>query len=58
MDLAVDVVAAVRELVGDHVAYNAYFRDFPRGGTRPGDTLRIMGSTGAQVMPSLATTAP
>ncbi|UJW28852.1 hypothetical protein L3Q67_26820 [Saccharothrix sp. AJ9571] len=31
MDLAVDVVAAVRELVGDHVAHNAYFRDFPRG---------------------------
>ncbi|MET9265289.1 hypothetical protein [Amycolatopsis sp. NPDC004079] len=31
MDLAVDVVAAVRELVGDHVAHNAYFRDFPHG---------------------------
>ncbi|MEU4519989.1 hypothetical protein AB0F52_14990 [Amycolatopsis sp. NPDC024027] len=31
MDLAVDVVAAVRELVGDHVAHDPYFRDFPRG---------------------------
>ncbi len=31
MDLAVHVVAAVRELVGDHVAHNPYFRDFPHG---------------------------
>lgn len=29
MDLAVDVIAAVRGLVGDHVAHNAYFIDFP-----------------------------
>jgi hypothetical protein len=32
MDLAVDVVAAVRELVGDHVAHNPYFRNFPPRG--------------------------
>jgi hypothetical protein len=31
MDLAADVIAAVRGLVGDHVAHNAYFIDFPRG---------------------------
>ncbi|MFK0244567.1 hypothetical protein ACIQUM_07700 [Amycolatopsis azurea] len=31
MDLAVDVVAAVRELVGDHARHNPYFRDFPHG---------------------------
>jgi hypothetical protein len=30
LDLAVDVVGAVRELVGDHVRHNAYFVDFPR----------------------------
>jgi len=30
-DLAVEVVGAVRELVGDHVRHNAYFRDFPKG---------------------------
>lgn len=30
LDLAVDVVGAVRELVGDDVAHNAYFIDFPR----------------------------
>jgi hypothetical protein len=30
-DLAADVVGAVRALVGDHVAHNAYFIDFPRG---------------------------
>ncbi|OLR93766.1 hypothetical protein [Actinokineospora bangkokensis] len=29
--LAVEVVAAVRELVGDQVAHNSYFIDFPRG---------------------------
>ncbi|MFE0593558.1 hypothetical protein [Micromonospora echinospora] len=29
MDLAVTVVAAVRELVGDHVQHNAYFIGFP-----------------------------
>ncbi|WDZ84280.1 hypothetical protein [Micromonospora cathayae] len=29
MDLAVTVVAAVRELVGDHVRHNAYFIGFP-----------------------------
>ncbi|MFB9903579.1 hypothetical protein [Allokutzneria oryzae] len=31
MDRAVTVVGAVRELVGDHVEHNAYFRDFPDG---------------------------
>ncbi|WP_018680280.1 TerD family protein [Actinokineospora enzanensis] len=31
MDVAVRVVGAVRELVGDHVEHNAYFRYFPRG---------------------------
>ncbi|PRY35386.1 TerD family protein [Umezawaea tangerina] len=31
MDAAVRVLGAVRELVGDHVAHNVYFRDFPRG---------------------------
>jgi hypothetical protein len=31
MDLAVQVVGAVRGLVGDHVAHNAYFIDFPDG---------------------------
>ena len=31
MDAAVTIVAAVRELVGDHVEHNAYFRDFPEG---------------------------
>lgn len=31
MDLAVQVVGGVRELVGDHVAHNAYFRNFPDG---------------------------
>lgn len=31
MDAAVSIIAAVRELVGDHVAHNVYFRDFPRG---------------------------
>jgi hypothetical protein len=31
MDAAVAIVGAVRELVGDHVAHNAYFRDFPAG---------------------------
>ncbi len=31
MDLAVDVIGAVRELVGDHVAHNPYFIDFPAG---------------------------
>src|SRR3954452_20046119 len=29
MDLAATVVAAVRELVGDHVRHNAYFIGFP-----------------------------
>ncbi|MEV5703528.1 hypothetical protein [Actinoallomurus sp. NPDC052274] len=29
MDLGVRVLAAVRELVGDHVEHNVYFRDFP-----------------------------
>ncbi|MGM1064500.1 hypothetical protein [Saccharothrix sp. Mg75] len=29
--LAGRVVAAVRELVADHIAHNPYFRDFPRG---------------------------
>ncbi|GAA1314366.1 hypothetical protein [Saccharothrix xinjiangensis] len=29
--LAGQAVAAVRELVADHVAHNPYFRDFPRG---------------------------
>lgn len=31
VDTAVAVFAAVRELVGDHVEHNAYFRDFPEG---------------------------
>ncbi|MBB5953709.1 hypothetical protein FHS29_000279 [Saccharothrix tamanrassetensis] len=31
MDLAVLVIGAVRELVGDHVGHNPYFKDFPRG---------------------------
>jgi Na+-translocating ferredoxin:NAD+ oxidoreductase RnfE subunit len=31
MDLAVRVLGAVRELVGDHVAHNAYFIDCPDG---------------------------
>lgn len=31
MDLAVRVIGAVRELVGDHVAHNAYFINFPDG---------------------------
>lgn len=31
MDLAVQVVGAVRGLVGDHVAHNAYFKHFPEG---------------------------
>jgi hypothetical protein len=31
MDLAATVVSAVRELVGDHVAHNAYFIGFPDG---------------------------
>ena len=31
MDLAATVVAAVRELVGDHVQHNAYFIGFPAG---------------------------
>jgi hypothetical protein len=31
LDLAVQVIGAVRELVGDHVAHNAYFIDFPQG---------------------------
>jgi hypothetical protein len=31
MDLAATVVAAVRELVGDHVQHNAYFIHFPDG---------------------------
>ncbi len=30
VDLSIDVLAAVRELVGDHVEHNAYFIDFPR----------------------------
>ncbi|MEU4514590.1 hypothetical protein AB0G05_34260 [Nonomuraea wenchangensis] len=30
IDLGVRVLAAVRELVGDHVRHNAYFIDFPR----------------------------
>jgi hypothetical protein len=29
IDAAVTIVGAVRELVGDHVAHNTYFRDFP-----------------------------
>src|SRR5262249_40931113 len=28
-DLAIDVLGAVKELVGDHVAHNVYFKDFP-----------------------------
>lgn len=31
MELALRVIAAVRELVGDHVQHNAYFIDFPNG---------------------------
>ncbi|MBM7774441.1 hypothetical protein JOD54_004645 [Actinokineospora baliensis] len=31
LDLAVDVVTAVRGLVGDHVEHNPYFQDFPAG---------------------------
>lgn len=31
LDLAATVVSAVRELVGDHVAHNAYFINFPDG---------------------------
>jgi hypothetical protein len=31
MDLAVEVVRAARELVGDHVPHNAYFLRFPEG---------------------------
>lgn len=31
VDAAVAIVGAVRELVGDHVAHNTYFRDFPSG---------------------------
>ncbi len=31
MDLAVDVLGAVRALVGDHVEHNPYFIDFPAG---------------------------
>jgi len=31
MNVAVDIVGAVREMVGDHVAHNTYFRDFPAG---------------------------
>jgi len=31
IDAAVTIVGAVRELVGDHVAHNTYFRDFPSG---------------------------
>jgi hypothetical protein len=31
MDTAVQVVGAVRELVGDHVAHQPYFVDFPAG---------------------------
>lgn len=31
MDLAVQVIRAVRELVGDHVQHNAYFINFPDG---------------------------
>lgn len=31
IDLATTVLAAVRELVGDHVEHNAYFIDFPDG---------------------------
>lgn len=30
MDRALTVIGAVRELVGDHVAHNVYFIDFPR----------------------------
>ncbi|QYN17581.1 TerD family protein [Amycolatopsis sp. DSM 110486] len=30
LDTGVRVLAAVRELVGDHVQHNVYFRDFPR----------------------------
>lgn len=31
MDLAVEVIGAVRELVGDHVPHNSYFIKFPDG---------------------------
>jgi hypothetical protein len=31
MRAAVTIIAAVREMVGDHVEHNAYFRDFPEG---------------------------
>ncbi|NUT96512.1 MAG: hypothetical protein HOY78_31265 [Saccharothrix sp.] len=31
MALAVEVVAALREVVGGHVVHNPYFRDFPHG---------------------------
>jgi hypothetical protein len=31
LDLGVRVLAAVRELVGDHARHNTYFRDFPAG---------------------------
>jgi hypothetical protein len=31
MGAAVTIIAAVREMVGDHVEHNAYFRDFPEG---------------------------
>ena len=30
IDAAVGVLGVVRELVGDHVEHNVYFRDFPR----------------------------
>ncbi|HEX3257081.1 MAG TPA: hypothetical protein VHS35_01100 [Pseudonocardia sp.] len=31
MGAAVTIIAAAREMVGDHVEHNAYFRDFPEG---------------------------
>jgi hypothetical protein len=31
MNAALTIIAAVRELVGDHVEHNVYFRDFPEG---------------------------
>jgi hypothetical protein len=31
MGAAVTIIAAVREMVSDHVEHNAYFRDFPEG---------------------------
>ena len=31
MGAAVTIIAAVREMVDDHVEHNAYFRDFPEG---------------------------